>query len=335
MGGGGGGGGSGGGGGLGGNGGPDFTLSAGGQLGSGGGGGGSGGGGSGGGGGAYGAGGGGTESGTAGVGTQGFIAITWTPSVYSPTFTLDRWFVGTEQTAANLILYQETDAPIGYGTSAVFQRPSGNAIADMEYFGQTVLSSDAVRYQNSGATLSFWARAGGGYSAAGSLLTVKVVSGSGKDEGATALLKGAWTNATSVISAAPALSAGWSQYTFSGTFGPLVQEIGVLFGVLPTGTAGANDWVAFSGVSILPSGAAVPTNFPPYALDLYEAQRTAVAAYVFVPAATSNCLSLHMRATPSVTGGGSGFGIGGTTPNNLVCSQTSGAFQPLILSADP
>ena len=263
------------------------------------------------------------------------IVIIYTPASYSPTFTLDRWFVATNQPSANLSLSQTTNAPTGYGYSAQLQRPNGNAVSAQNYLGQTVLSQDAYRWRGMPATLSFWAKAGANYSPTNSALSVQLVSGTGTNEGAAALVNGTWASKATLVSTTTTISATWTQYSFSGTFGSAISEIGVLLGFTPTGTAGANDWFEVTGVSIQPAGSAVPYNFPTYAVDLYQAQRTAVVATVWVPTTTAPCYDLHLIATPSVSGGGTGFSTSGTSATSLVCSQSSAAAQTLTISSDP
>ncbi len=317
----------------------DYPATAGGTAGPGGGGGGAGNGSTlnGGNGGNYGGGGGGenSTSGSSGGGAQGLIIIIYTPLPYSPTFTLDRWFVATSQGAANLALIQGTDTPTGYSYDARLQRPNGNAIAATSYLGQTVLTSDAVRWQGQSATLSFWAKAGANYSPAGGSLGVQLVTGTGADEGAWKLANGTWSGQATPVNTTTTITTTWTQYSFTGLLSSSIQEIGVLLGFTPTGTASTNDWFEVTGVAIQPAGTAYTYNFPTYSVDLYEAQRTAVVASVWVPSSTTNCLSLHMRAVPSISGGGTGFVSSSTTANNLVCSQTTANLQSLILSADP
>ena len=109
----------------------------------------------------------------------------------------------------------------------------------------------------------------------------------------------------------------------------------MVFGFTPTGTAGVDDSIYITGVAIKPTGAASPFDFPPYDQDLYDCQTRCVVASVYVPATTAqNLLTLHLRATPTITGAGSGFSSTGTTRNNLIAYQTSGAVVTLTLSAD-
>ena len=68
---------------------------------------------------------------------------------------------------------------------------------------------------------------------------------------------------------------------------------------------------------------------------LGRCRRYAVVATRYVPASTAqNLATLNMRATPTITGGGSGFTSTGTSANALIAYQTSGATAALTLASE-
>jgi len=225
----------------------------------------------------------------------------------------------------------------GYKYGLKLQRPNGNTATGVHQVGHVIASIDCTRFQGQAVELSFWAKKGADFSASGNLLAVKIYTGTGADEGAVAMETDAWTGSAKPIDTTQALTTSLVQYAFTGTIGASATEIGLLLGWTPTGTAGADDSITIEGVCLKPASAGLGTvyDFPPYDMDRVACRNRCIVANMYVPASTAqNLRTLHMRATPSITGGGTGFNSTGTTKDSLIAYQTSGAVQTLTLSAD-
>jgi len=287
-------------------------------------------------GGAYGGGSGGTYSVGSGNGGGGLIIIQYAPAV-GATYTADTWFASANAGSggSSNATVSQVSGSNGYKYGLQMQRPNANTANGKHQVGQVIRSIDCTRFQGSAFTLSFWAIAGANFSAASNNLSVLLATGTGTDEGAIALESGIWTGYAAQVNATQAITTSLVQYSFTGTIPSNATEIGIVIGYTPVGTASTNDWFQIQGVALKPSGVGSVYDFPQYDIDLYECQTRAAVISVYVPATTAqNLASLHMRATPSVSGGGSGFASTGTSATSLVGYQTSGAVQTLTLSAD-
>jgi hypothetical protein len=106
---------------------------------------------------------------------------------------------------------------------------------------------NSIPFAGKTVTLSFYARAGANFSAASSILTARLVSGTGTDQ--NWYLSG-FTNQTSPINQSATLTTTWQRFAYTGTVATNVTQLGLGFLATPTGTAGANDWYEITGVQL-------------------------------------------------------------------------------------
>ena len=273
-----------------------------------------------------------TVGGTAGpgAGAQGLIVLQYTPAA-GGTYTADSWFASAS--GGNASVSQQTGTN-GYPNKLRLQRPNGNGATGEHLIGHIIESKDCQRFQSQAVTLSFTVKKGADYS--GGNISVKLYTGTTADEGVLSLLAGAWTGSAAKINTTQAVTTSDVQYSFTATLDANINEIGVLIGYTPAGTASTNDWMEIEGVALkIGTGVAAPQDFPIYDTALGLCQRRCVVAAAYVPASTAqNLRSLHMRAVPTITGGAAGFTSTGTTKDSLVGYQSSGAVQTLTLTAD-
>jgi len=174
---------------------------------------------------------------------------TFTGIATTNTYTADRWF-GYAGTGAAMTVSQSTGIGLaGFTKAARVQRPGANTNTTAHRIAQIVESANTVPMQGQACSLSFYARAGADFSAAGSALSIIVQTGTGTDEGNAALVSG-WTGAASPLSTTQALTTTWARYTFSVPVGGTATELAVIFGFTPTGTAATNDWFEVTGVQL-------------------------------------------------------------------------------------
>jgi hypothetical protein len=229
------------------------------------------------------------------------------------TYGPDRWyFKGGASSAINWSSVTDTSIA-GFGTALKFQRKSANADTAAVNMAQELESVDSIRAQGQQVTLSFWAKAGANFS--GANLVAQVESGTGTDEGASALVGGSWTGQTHVINTTQVLITTMTRYSFTGTVPAGCTELGVIFQFTPVGTAGANDFVQLNGIQLEIGGAVSSFEHRDVEVELALCQRyffniaepaTGVivgagmisatnAETIFIP------LPVQMRAAPTVT----------------------------------
>jgi hypothetical protein len=138
----------------------------------------------------------------------------------------------------------------GFGTALQLYRTGGNTDTNPISLGQVLESADSVRCQGQQLTLSFWAQVSSPFS--GGAFAVKLVSGTGSNQSAAALVSGGWTSQVSVISATQTFSNTWTRYQWTGTVPAGCTQLGFFVQYTPAGTAGTSgtDYVQFAGFQL-------------------------------------------------------------------------------------
>jgi hypothetical protein len=185
-------------------------------------------------------------------GTSISVAASGTP------YTADRWQVFTNASQACTVSRQlvgdSTNLPsIQYG--ARVQRNSGQTGTGGIYYSQCFESINSVPFAGKTVTLSFYARAGANYSAASSVLSATMATGTGTDQN---LIASGYTGAAYPINSNATLTTTWQRFTYTGTVSSTANEICLYFGFTPVGTAGAADYFDVTGVQIDIGSVALP-----------------------------------------------------------------------------
>lgn len=160
----------------------------------------------------------------------------------------------------------------GFSKSLKVQRKSTNADITVVNFGQVLESTNSIRCQGQKVTLSFYAKAGANFSAASSLITVKVLSGTGTDESSATLITGL-TGAADVINTTQALTTTMTRYTFTGTVPATCTQLGLLIQFTPVGTASSDDSFTINGIQLESSPLATPFEHRNPGMELTICQR--------------------------------------------------------------
>lgn len=126
------------------------------------------------------------------------------------------------------------------------QRNSGSTTVGALYHSQTIETVNAIPYAGKQVTVSYYARKGANFSAASSILSAGLLSGTGTDQN---VLAGFTGNAT-VASANATLTTTWQRFTFTGTVATNATELGLNFYYTTVGTAGAADYFEITGVML-------------------------------------------------------------------------------------
>lgn len=166
-------------------------------------------------------------------------------------FVVDRWQGIRSGYAAGLTISQQSPGSTlpQFRYCVRVQRDSGNTSTAGMFFTQQIETSNAILYAGQNITLSYYARVGATFSGSGNG-DRQMYWGTGIDQnGAT----GSYTGSTQVTLTAvsgPTLSTSWQRYIYTGTIGSTATEMYLNLVFNPTGTAGATDYIEYTGVQI-------------------------------------------------------------------------------------
>lgn len=179
---------------------------------------------------------------------------------------------GVYQSSSLFVTSRQTASLTGFNYCLRNQRPNGNTSTGISYIYQDFESINSAIYAGQTVAFSFYARAGANFSASGSGLVARVISGTGTDQ--NSVLAG-YTSQTNVINQTATLTTSWQRFTYTGTVGSSINQIGLNFLWTPTGTAGAADYVEITGVQleIAASATAYSPNAATYQAELAACQR--------------------------------------------------------------
>jgi hypothetical protein len=221
---------------------------------------------------------------------------------------------GTNLTTADLPF---NDA--GLKTFARFGRLSGNTATGGLSFTYNMESQDCYRFVGKTLTLSFYYRTGANFS--GTSLGGRIYTGTGPDEA----VRNGLTGGTFVV-ATYNPNTSWQRGSLTYTIGTNINQICLLFGYTPTGTAGAADYFDITGVQLELGSVATPFEVRPYPVELQLCQR-----YYIRWVATK--LYTHFPVTGYISSPGNFFGTIITqtnlriSPNSQSQFTTSGIFE--------
>lgn len=187
----------------------------------------------------------------------------------SAVFGPDRWQLYRTGFVAGATGSRQTGDKAQYCTR--IQRDNGNASTANIEFAQALESIDSIPCRGQRLTLRFRARCGALFSAASSLLNVRVNTGTGTDERPYSFTGGA-----NAINQNVTLTTAWQEFVLvtAAVIPNTATQLGVLFAFVPVGTAGASDYFEIEErslqVGIMPTG-----RFPyrTYQEELANAQR--------------------------------------------------------------
>ena len=172
-------------------------------------------------------------------------SIALTTQAYGP----DRWFCSSYNTStlSQQLTNDTTNLPtIKY--CARYLRNSGANTVNFQYFIQNIETINSVQFAGQQVTLSFWARAGAGFTSAASVLSTQIISGTGTDQN---VYGSGFTGATQVAAPSKTLTTTWQRFTVTGTVGATATQLALIFGYTPVGTtAPANDYYEITGIQL-------------------------------------------------------------------------------------
>lgn len=165
-----------------------------------------------------------------------------------PKYTAECWFGYRNAVVAGMTVSRQ--AATGAGWYALrAQRDAGNANTACIGIGQVIESSVAKRCAGKKLTVSFSAKAGANFSAAGSQLPVILYIGQGADQSSTLMVAGTWTG-TSALTSNITISPVQARYAATFDVPANATQLGIAFAPQTVGVAGANDWYELEDVQV-------------------------------------------------------------------------------------
>lgn len=175
----------------------------------------------------------------------------------------DRWAYWSGTNTAMTVSQDTTAADLpasGYKAAFKMARTSGQTGVVQMCMAQEVESVNSYQFQGSTAELDFHAVAGANFSAASSNVTAYIVTGTGTDEGVSKLAfafnaggggSSTWAGQANATAAVIPISTVAGRYAAVATIPATATEVAVILCYTPVGTAGTNDYVAFSGIQLV------------------------------------------------------------------------------------
>jgi hypothetical protein len=157
----------------------------------------------------------------------------------------ETWSTAGAATTTSRQLTNDTTNLPGIQYCARVQRNSGQTLTGAVAYQTSLESINSIPLAGKSIVVSFYARKGADYSAASSLLTVKVITGTGTDQNVTG-----YTGAIEIVNSTATLTTTWQRFQFTATVGATATEIGFQPYSLPTGTAGTNDYYEITGIQL-------------------------------------------------------------------------------------
>lgn len=219
-------------------------------------------------------------------------------------FTADRW--QGVRSAGQLSTSQQTTVPTGFTFALRVQRPNGDSNTTAFSAQYTMETRDSRLLIGNSVTFSFWARCGANYSPTSSILNAQLKTGTGTDQSVVA----GFTGEVNAIAATPTLTTDWQRFSYTTTLSSSVNQLGIRFVAIPTGTASTNDWFEITGVQLEAGSVATPFRRNANSLqgELAACQRYyqvisgfSCSAPTTNAATTAVNFKTEMRTAPSVT----------------------------------
>lgn len=188
-------------------------------------------------------------------------------------------------------------------------RTAGNTLLNTLNCLQNIETANAEVYAGQQVTFSVWARRGADYAGTTNL---RILSGTGTDQNVIGV--GGFTGQVTVVSQSRTITTTWQRFSVTGTVGSTATELAVQLQYTPTtATAGANDWIEFTGAQL--EIGAVPSTFQMHggsvAAELAACQRY----YQRIGGTAGNPLAV-------------GIGSGTTTTNFMFATKTTMRVAP-------
>ena len=189
-----------------------------------------------------------------------------------PTYTLDRWFGFRGGFAANLDISQQTGFET-FQNCLRMQRTSGTSGTQGMQINQIIETNNCFDMAGQTATLSVTIRAGANYS--GGVVSIGIQTSTATNASSPNLANGEF--AAGSFTATPTITTTATTYTATGVVPSNARTIAISISWVPTGTAGANDFIELTGVQLEVGSSATSFEYLNYQTLLSQCQRYCMA----------------------------------------------------------
>ena len=184
-------------------------------------------------------------------------------------YTADRWCITPGGTAA-FSASRQTASLDGFQYCFRLQRTAANTNTSALYVSQPIETITSIPLANKQITFSFNARAGANFSAASSILNVRIITGTGTDGN---FLVATLTGQATLLDTTATLTTSWQKFTYSVLVPSGVNQIQPVLLYTPSGTAGAADYFEITGVQLEQNYQPTPFEQRPIGTELALCQR--------------------------------------------------------------
>jgi hypothetical protein len=158
----------------------------------------------------------------------------------------DRWY--NYKTGINVTVSQQTTSLQNLPNCARFQRVSGQTGTSSVAFAQMFENAQSVTYANQTITISFWARKGADYSTTSSLLSWRLITGTGTSN--VNVFTTGYTAQATTGTGSVTLTTSWQRFSVNVTIPATTTQMSFYFLTNFSGTAGTNDYFEVTGVQL-------------------------------------------------------------------------------------
>lgn len=183
--------------------------------------------------------------------------------VYGP---VDRWTAHQAGTADGVA--QQNTLSGEFQFAFKLWRNAGSAQVGVISSRYALETKDSYWARDKSVTLSLYIQAGANFS--GANVRIRLVSGTGTDQSASTMF--AWTGVTTPIDQNQVIG-GLARYSFTGTVPANTTQLGIDVSWTPTGVAGADDAIYFTGVQLEEGDEATPFEHRGFSTELAFCQR--------------------------------------------------------------
>lgn len=183
--------------------------------------------------------------------------------------TADRWISRTAAGGGSVRVSRQAATDLtGFRYCARVQRTASNTNTGALQIIHTLETANSIPFAGKTVTLSFYARKGANYSPTSSGMNPQLYSGTGTDQHWTS-----FTSQSTAIAQTAVLSATWQRFSYSATIASTATQLYMIFEMVPTGTAGADDWFEIAGIQLEAGAVATPFEVEDVGTTLEKCQR--------------------------------------------------------------
>ncbi len=214
------------------------------------------------------------------------------------------------------------------------QRTASSVLTGVIALVQVIPTANSIPLAGQQVTLSFYGKIGANYSQSGNGLNVFIITGTGMDEGSASAVSGGWTGYSSALQHTEILSAAVQRFFRTYTIPSGAKELAVLFEMVPTGTAGADDSFSITGVQLEPGITASPYELRPFSMLLALCRHFYRKSFPYSTAPAQACASSNGALTVYLPTGATGVFGAQAQFDGMFAAPTVTTYNPISSNAN-